>query len=186
MEEKQVEVQDEKQDTATTASEEKQTVNTVPYARFSELVDEKNSLKSELNEIKKSIANDKESRRMKELESKGEYDQAISEMTNKYESAQKKADAFDQYQATRREALLSKLQEDDREIYADMRLEKLEAHVDKVSNRPASKVQVGKPGRENTGGFESLKEFALKDPDGYKKMRNEKKKASIWGDIFES
>ena len=51
MEEKQVEVQDEKQDTATTASEEKQTVNTVPYARFSELVDEKNSLKSELNEI---------------------------------------------------------------------------------------------------------------------------------------
>ena len=58
MEEKQVEVQDEKQDTTPTASEEKQTVNQVPYARFSELVDEKNNLKSELAEIKKSIADD--------------------------------------------------------------------------------------------------------------------------------
>ena len=185
MSEKQVEVQDEKQDTTPTASEEKQTVNQVPYARFSELVDEKNNLKSELAEIKKSIADDKESRRMKELEAKGEYDTVVSDLTNKYESAQKKADAFDSYQATRRDALLSKLPEDDREIYADMRLEKLEAHVDKFSSRPASKVQVGKPGRENTGGYESLKEFALKDPKGYKKMRVEKQKGSIWGDIFE-
>ena len=41
MDEQQVEVPDVKQDTATTASEEKQPVNQVPYARFSGLVDEK-------------------------------------------------------------------------------------------------------------------------------------------------
>ena len=45
MTEEKVEVQDVKQDTATTAGEEKQSVNSIPYARFSELVDEKNTLK---------------------------------------------------------------------------------------------------------------------------------------------
>jgi hypothetical protein len=183
MSEQQVVSQDEKQAPETVS--EKQTVNQVPYARFSELVDEKNVLKSELSEIRKSLSNDKESRRIKELEAKGEYDQALNDVTKKLVLAQEKADAFDQYQASRREALLSKLPEDDREIYADMRLEKLEVHVDRFANRPTSKVQVGKPGRESTGGYESLKEFALKDPQGYKKMKAEKQKTSIWGDIFE-
>ena len=54
MSEQQVEVPDVKQDTADTASEEKQPVNQVPYARFSELVDEKNTLKVELDTMKKS------------------------------------------------------------------------------------------------------------------------------------
>ena len=58
MSEKQVEVQDEKQDTATTASEEKQVVNSVPYARFNELVAEKNELKSQLDSINKKMKED--------------------------------------------------------------------------------------------------------------------------------
>ncbi len=40
-EEQKVEVEDVKHDTTDTASEEKQPVNQVPYARFSEMVDEK-------------------------------------------------------------------------------------------------------------------------------------------------
>ena len=41
MEDQTVEVQDVKQDTGTTAAEEKQIVQSVPYSRFSEMVDEK-------------------------------------------------------------------------------------------------------------------------------------------------
>ena len=52
-EEQKVEVEDVKHDTADTASEEKQPVNQVPYARFSEMVDEKNTLKVELDALKK-------------------------------------------------------------------------------------------------------------------------------------
>ena len=55
MSEQQVEVPDVKQDTATTASEEKQPVNQVPYARFSGVVDEKNALKVELDTFKKEL-----------------------------------------------------------------------------------------------------------------------------------
>ena len=47
MSDEQVEVQDVKVDTANTASEEKQSVEAVPYARFKELVDERNTFKSE-------------------------------------------------------------------------------------------------------------------------------------------
>ena len=40
------------------------------------------------------------------MESKGEYDKIMSEMNTKYEVAKKKADAFDEYQVTKRESLL--------------------------------------------------------------------------------
>ena len=83
MEEQQVEVQDVKQDTADTASEEKQPVNQVPYARFSELVDEKNTLKVELDALKKNAKEETESRKLKQMEEKGEYEKIMAEMTTK-------------------------------------------------------------------------------------------------------
>ena len=97
MSEQQVEVPDVKQDTADTASEEKQPVNQVPYARFSELVDEKNTLKVELDTMKKSAKEQAESRKLKQMEEKGEYDQIMANMTSKLEVAEKKAQAFDDY-----------------------------------------------------------------------------------------
>ena len=92
MEEQQVEVQDVKQDTAPTASEEKQPVNQVPYARFSELVDEKNTLKVELDSLKKNAQEETESRKLKQMEEKGEYDKIMTEMKTKLEVAEKKAE----------------------------------------------------------------------------------------------
>ena len=123
MEEQQVEVQDVKQDTADTASEEKQPVNQVPYARFSEMVDEKNTLKVELDSLKKNAKEETESRKLKQMEEKGEYEKIMAEMTTKYEDAKKKADAFDEYQVTKRDSLLSKLPEEDRAIYEGLPLE---------------------------------------------------------------
>ena len=128
-----VEVQDVKQDTTSTASEEKQSVKEVPYARFSELVDEKNTLKVELDSLKKEAKQQAENRKLKEMESKGEYDKIMADMTSKLEVAEKKANAFDEYQASRRESLLSQLPEDDRAIYDGLPLAKLEVHVDRVN-----------------------------------------------------
>ena len=117
MSEQQVEVPDVKQDTASTASEEKQPVNQVPYARFSGLVDEKNALKIKLDAFEKGAAEQAESRKLKDMESKGEYDQIMANMTSKLEVAEKKADAFDELNATERESLLSVLPEEDRATY---------------------------------------------------------------------
>ena len=178
MSEQQVEVPDVKQDTADTASEEKQPVNQVPYARFSELVDEKNTLKIELDTIKKSAREQAESRKLKEMESKGEYDQIMADMTSKLEVAEKKAQAFDDYNVTKRESLLSKLPEEDRAIYDGLSLEKLEAHVEKVSTTPSpASVDNSKP--TSTGGYASFEEWATVDPDGYKKANNPQTSGNI-------
>jgi len=166
-----VEVQDVKQDTTSTASEEKQSVKEVPYARFSELVDEKNTLKVELDSLKKEAKQQAENRKLKEMESKGEYDKIMANMTSKLEVAETKAKAFDTYQASRRESLLSKLPEDDRAIYDGLPLEKLEVHVSKVNTKPSpASVDNSKP--SSMGGYSSFAEWAALDPKGYEKSNN--------------
>ncbi len=183
MSETQVEVQDVKQDTATTASEEKQSVNQVPYARFSELVDEKNTLKVELDSMKKSIKEQAEDRKLKEMESKGEYDKIMIDMTSKLEAAETKAQAFDEYQASRRESLLSKLPEEDRGTYDGLSLDKLEVHVDKFNSKPnPANVDNSKPTK--MGGYSSDLEYAIQDPEGYEKAKKGTGTLSKFGNIF--
>ena len=161
------EVQDVKEDT-TPASEEKQIVNSVPYARFNELVAEKNELKSQLDSINKQMKADTEATKLKQMEDKGEYDKIMSHMNQKLEVAEKKATAFDDYQTNRRDSLLSKLPEDDREIYNGLSLDKLEVHVDKVITNPKPKqVDNSIPGTKM--GYSSMEEWATIDPKGYEK-----------------
>jgi len=178
MSEQQVEVPDVKQDTADTASEEKQPVNQVPYARFSELVDEKNALKVELDTFRKDAKEQAESRKLKEMESRGEYEQIMADMTTKLEAAEKKANAFDELNATERESLLSELPEEDRATYEGLSLINLRVHVKKVRTAPSpASVDNSKP--TSTGGYASFEEWATVDPDGYKKANNPQTSGSI-------
>jgi seryl-tRNA synthetase len=171
MTEEKVEVPDVKQDTTPVASEEKQPVSQVPYARFSELVDEKNTLKVELDSIKKQNKEQAENRKLKDMEEKGEYEKIMAEMTSKLQTAETKAKAFDDYQASRRESLLSKLPEEDRAVYDGLPLEKLEVHVEKVNTKPSpASVDNSKP--SSTGGYASFEEWAQLDPDGYAKAHS--------------
>ena len=189
MSEEQVVSQDDKQ-APEAASVEKQNVDQVPYARFKELVDEKNTLKDtnanlsvQIGEINKKIKSDSDEREQNELAKKGDYETLIVNLKAELVSEKKKGDAFDSYQAKERERLLSKLPEDDRDTYKDMGLSNLSAHVEKVSTRPAS-VTSGRPGRGEYGGYESAVEHALKDPEGYKKSRESQQKSSLWGNLF--
>ena len=161
-----VDVPDVKQDKV--AEPEKQSVDQVPYSRFKELIDEKNTLKVQLDSLNKEAKQQAENRKLKDMESKGEYEKIMSDMTSKLETAEKKANAFDEYQATRRESLLSKLPEDDRGIYDGLSLNKLEAHVDKFSSKPnPANVDNSKP--TETGGYATYAEWAALDPKGYEK-----------------
>ena len=178
-----VEVQDVKQDTASTASEEKQSVNQVPYARFSEMVDEKNTLKVELDSLRKEAKQQSENRKLKEMESKGEYDKIMADMTSKLEVAENKANAFDDYQASRRESLLSQLPEDDRAIYDGLPLEKLEVHVDKFNSKP-NPAAVDNSNPSKTGGYSSNLEYAIHDPKGYETSKKGTGTLSKFGNIF--
>ena len=178
-----VEVPDVKQDTVETASEEKQTVDQVPYARFKELVDEKNDIKVRFDSLERQIKKDAEDRNLRQLESKGEYEKIMADMTTKLDSAEKKSKAWDDYQATRRESLLSKLPEDDRAVYDGLPLEKLEVHVDKFNSKSdQANVDNSKP--SETGGYSSNLEFAVRDPEGYEKAKKGTGTLSKFGNIF--
>ena len=172
------EVQDVKEDTTTTASEEKQVVNSVPYARFNELVTEKNELKSELDSINKKIKEDSESTKLKQMEEKGEYEKIMSDMNQKLEVAEKKATAWDEYQVYRRDSLLSKLPEEDRAVYDGLSLQNLEVHVNKVITNPKPK-QVDNSESISKIGYSSMEEWATNDPQGYEKANNPQTSGNI-------
>ena len=168
--------QDVKQSPADAPSEEK--TAQVPYARFKELVDAKNAVKTQLEELQTSIKTQTEERKLKELEAKGEYETILTDMKSKLATAETKANAFDTYQESRRESLLSKIPEDDRAIYDGLSLEKLEVHVDKVNAKPSpASVDNSKP--TSTGGYATFEEWAQLDPQGYKQANDPQKSGGI-------
>ena len=171
MSETQVETPDVKQESTTVASEPKQPIDQVPYARFKELVDEKNTMKADYESLRSKVKGESESRQLKEMESKGEYDKIMADMNARLETSEKKSKAWDEYQATRRDSLLSKLPEDDRAVYDGLPLEKLELHVDKFTMKP-SPASVDNSQPTSTGGYASYEEWAALDPGGYKKAND--------------
>ena len=136
MSEQESQVPDVKMEPAEVASEPKQPIEQVPYARFKELIDEKNTMKSDFESLQKKIKGENEARVIKEMEAKGEYEKIMADMSSKLETAETKSKAWDEYQATRRESLLSKLPEEDRVTYDGLSLDKLEVHVDKFNSKP--------------------------------------------------
>ena len=178
MSETQVEVPDVKQESTTVASETKQPIDQVPYARFKELVDEKNTMKSDYESLKNKIKGESEARQLKEMESKGEYDKIMADMNARLETSEKKSKAWDEYQATRRDALLSKLPEDDRAVYDGLPLDKLELHVDKFNTKP-SPASVDNSQATSTGGYATFEEWAAVDPKGYKKANDPQTSGNI-------
>ncbi len=177
MSEEQVAVPDAKQDIVETANE-KQSVEQVPYSRFKDLIDEKNSLKVELESLNREAMKQAEDRKLKDMESKGEYEKIMADMTSKLSAAESKAQAFDEYQASRRESLLSKLPEEDRTVYDGLSLDKLEVHVEKVNAKP-SPASVDNSNPSTSEGYSSFEEWASVDPAGYKKANNTQSSGKI-------
>ena len=171
MSEVKVDTPDVKEESTPVVSEEKQPIESVPYARFKELIDEKNTMKQDFESLQKKIKGENEARAIKEMEAKGEYEKIMADMSSKLETAETKSKAWDKYQATRRESLLSKLPEEDRETYDGLPLDKLEVHVDKFTAKP-SPASVDNSQPTSTGGYASFEEWAALDPKGYKKAND--------------
>lgn len=167
MNEQESQVKDVKEDTTTTASEPKQPIDNVPYARFKELVDEKNTMKQEFESLQNTIKKQEEERKLSEMEAKGDYEKIITDMKGKLETADSKAKEWDNYRANRRDSLLSKIPEDDRAIYDGLTLDKLEAHVNKFNNQ-VSPAKVDNSTPTALGGYATMEEWAANDPKGYK------------------
>lgn len=101
----------------------------------------------------------------------GKTKELLAQREAELAEAKKKASEFDQYKAQKREGLLSKLSDDDKEIAAELSLEKLEKFVEKQSQKSQQQTQEtpkykpGSPGSLPT--FKNHSEFQkfMKDND---------------------
>ena len=139
--------------------------------RLNSAIERADTLQSKYDGLEKQIMDETESRKVKELEAKGDYDKIVADMNSRLEASEKKSKAWDSYESNRRESLLARLPEEDRTTYDGLPLEKLEVHVDKVNTKPSpASVDNSKP--SSMGGYTSFEEWATLDPKGYEKANN--------------
>ena len=116
----------------TLQQEVKQEVETIPYSRFAEATKQKKELQERLAKYEA----DAEQQRQNELEKKGEYETLLTEARAKYDSVKTKADEYDAYINTRKDAILSTYTDDERDIVGELPLVKLEKyHENRNSNK---------------------------------------------------
>ena len=139
--------------------------------RLNSAIERSDTLQSKYDELQKQITDKEESRKIKQMEEKGEYDKIIADMSSKLETSEKKSKAWDEYQSNRRETLLAVLPEDERAVYGKLPLTELEFHVSKVNTKP-SPASVDNSTPTSTGGYASFEEWATLDPKGYKKAND--------------
>lgn len=108
----------------------------IPYSRFKEINDKFKSVSAELSKI--NSANEK-ARELK-LKDDGKLKELLDEKETLISDLKGKAESWDAYKANRRDALLSKLPEADREDFADLNLKQLEKVVDKLSTQSNAQV----------------------------------------------
>ena len=144
----------------------------VPYDRFSEVNVQKNdalkqveSLQAQLNKVNQANKEKEEA----ELAKQGEYKTLLDNTKQELSGYKTKAEAWDNYQTSRRTSLMEKLSDDsDKSIAEGLSLDKLEMYVDKVSNvnsPSVSQARVQQTGKNaELGGYETIEEFAANNP----------------------
>jgi hypothetical protein len=95
----------------------------------------------------------------------------LDAMKREHEQALIKAREWEDYQKQKREALLEKLPEDRRSKYGTVELSVLEDVVELTSKQNPNDPKGRSGVHPANGGYDSLVEFATKDPEGYEKYK---------------
>ena len=107
-----------------------ETNESIPYDRFKQVNDEKNALKSKLDEF----ISAQDASKKKKLEEEGRYKELLEKADAEINDLKPYKEKFDQYENSRRESLLSNVPEDEREKLSSLDLNTLEYVVAKVQN----------------------------------------------------
>ena len=159
----------------------------IPKSRFDEVNTQKNDYKSQVSDLQAQldkIKGDQEATRQKQLEKQGEYKTLLDEANLKLEKAQTDVKAWSEYKENKRSTLMEQLTDDsDKSIADGLSLDKLELYVNKVTkintlptntSRMASNSPAG-----DFGGYDSIEEYAMKDPNGAEKYLEQSTKGYI-------
>ena len=161
---------DVKQDNSDSKSE-----HSVPYSVFKDTKNQLNEMKTQLAEFQ-----DKQKAvRENKMKEEGQLKELLQEKNTLIEQQTEQLQEWTTYKQDKRETLLNQIPENDRLIYSDLSLDKLEAHVNKSVKPISAKTSTATGQRGTTGemgGYSSWKEFAIKDPVGAEKaLKNQHK-----------
>jgi hypothetical protein len=156
----------------------KMEVDSVPYARFQEVNKKMRSLEDKLESTAKA-----DKKRQEDLMiAEGEKDELITRLRSERDDALPYKEELETYKVARREALIGQLPEDKREKFQKVQdIETLESIVSELTQH-VSPAKVSNEMPDQFGGYDSLAEFAVKDPEGYAKHRDVK--SGVWNKLF--
>ena len=151
---------------------ENKSVESIPYARFNEVNKQKKELETKLKEF-----NDKqEQARIKAMEEQGKYKELNAELTSKVNKYEEKLNVYAEQEAKEREDLLSKLDDQDKEVYGSLSNDQLRKHLDKLQPQKSLNTSNTPPTRNVYNGN--------KDADWTK--LDDRERRSNWKSIVES
>lgn len=115
----------------------------IPKPRFNEVNEARKAAEAKLEEY----ARVEEMRNRSELETISEFNTMRQQLEDQLRAAKSKAEAWDQYQAERQDALLAGLSDDDKKLAEGLPLGKLEALVARLAQSTTTPTgAVGVPG----------------------------------------
>ena len=161
----------------------------IPKSRFDEVNNQKNDYKSQVSDLQAQLDKVKanqEATRKAELEKQGEFKTLLDEANAKLEKAQVDVKAWGEYRTNKRNSLMEQLTEDtDKSIAESLPLEKLELYVGNINKRnslPTNNARAASQQPQGDfGGYDSIQEFAMKDPKGADKYLADNVKGYKWG-----
>ena len=172
---------------STEASKNNVSEGNIPQSRFNEVNTQKNEYKTQVSDLQSQLDKvkaDQETTRNNELEKQGEYKKLLDEANAKLEKSSVVVKEYEEYKTNKRNSLMETLTEDtDKSIAEGLSLDKLELYVNKVTKvntvpTNTSRASNNQPAGE-FGGYESLQEFAMKDPNGAEKYLEQNTKGYI-------
>ena len=155
--------------------------NDIPYSRFQEVNSAKKELQNQVAKMQEqlnTIDASNKAKREERMKKNEEYTTLLTEKDAEIEKLSAYKTQWNDYEASRRDALQSKLPENKQKFASTMNLTDLEefveiesANLNKGTGMDSSR-QGANPSGE-FGGYSSPAEWASKDPQGYAKSRND-------------
>ena len=145
--------------------------HSIPYSVFKQQKDELNALKTQMSEFTGEQQKQKEAK----MQEQGQLKELLQDKNSLIEKQESQLQEWAEYKTSKRDSLLKQIPEDDRVIYSDLNLQKLEAHVNKTIKttvQNTSKATNQRTQNADFGGYANWQEFAMKDPIGADKALN--------------
>ena len=150
--------------------------NDIPYSRFQEVNTQKKELQDQVAKMQEqlnTIDADSKAKREERMKKNEDYKTLLTEKDAEIEKLSGYKTQWNDYEASRRDALQSKLPENKQKFASTMNLTDLEEFVDiesananKGTGMDSSRVGAKAQDSGEFGGYSSMQEFAMRDPKG--------------------